>query len=91
MKQIGPPTSRKQLSQERADMAFSSARAAVQLLSKRTLSSTALGAAMGGATLSGVALCNEDHISPMLIGFDHEGPLQAFDAKSVRRGFQVCV
>ena len=60
----------------------------VRLLSRR-VSSTALGAALGGASLSGVALCNEDHIPPILVGFDHEGPLQAFDAKAVRRGFQV--
>ena len=60
----------------------------VRLLSRR-VSSTALGAALGGTTLSGVALCNEDHIPPILVGFDHEGPLQAFDAKAVRRGFQV--
>ena len=56
----------------------------VRLLSRR-VSSTALGAALGGTTLSGVALCNEDHIPPILVGFDHEGPLQAFDAKAVRR------
>lgn len=45
----------------------------------------------GGALVgsSSIALSNEDHISPEPLHWSHYGPLQAFDAKAVRRGYQV--
>ncbi len=32
---------------------------------------------------------SDDHIPSLDIGWSHHGPLAAYDAKSVRRGFQV--
>ena len=41
------------------------------------------------ATAAGVAGCNEDHIPAQEMEWSNHGMLQALDAKSVRRGFQV--
>ena len=57
----------------------------------RVAAPVALGAAavIGGSTSPNVAVCNEDHIPSLDLGWSHHGALASFDYKSIRRGFQV--
>ena len=43
----------------------------------------------GGAMLTTTARCSEDHIPSVELHWSHHGALSAFDAASIRRGFQV--
>lgn len=40
-------------------------------------------------TLGSVSKCNDDHIPSLDIGWSHHGPVASFDARSIRRGYQV--
>eukprot|EP00741_Cyanophora_paradoxa_P017734 tig00000203_g17128.t1 len=63
-------------------------RAAASLLKKELPAAAAAGvalAAFGGAT----AFASDDSLQPPFYPWSHSGPLSAFDAASIRRGFQV--
>lgn len=50
----------------------------------------AAGAALGGSLLGfGVAKLSDDHVAPQSFAWSHHGAMSAFDAASIRRGFQV--
>mmetsp|Transcript_1749 Transcript_1749/g.5268 ORF Transcript_1749/g.5268 Transcript_1749/m.5268 type:complete len:276 (+) Transcript_1749:91-918(+) len=67
-------------------MASFARRAAARLVqTARPLGAAAAAAAAGG----GAAFCNEDHIPAHELHWDNHGMLAAYDAKAVRRGFQV--
>mmetsp|Transcript_3373 Transcript_3373/g.13001 ORF Transcript_3373/g.13001 Transcript_3373/m.13001 type:complete len:95 (+) Transcript_3373:60-344(+) len=53
--------------------------------------SVAVGAAVAAtaAVPASVASCSDDHIGPVHLHWSHHGALSAFDARAVRRGFQV--
>jgi ubiquinol-cytochrome c reductase cytochrome c1 subunit len=46
-------------------------------------------AAAAVVSYGGLSKCNDDHIPSLDIGWSHEGPVSSFDAKAVRRGYQV--
>jgi ubiquinol-cytochrome c reductase cytochrome c1 subunit len=46
-------------------------------------------AAVAAGSNQNVAVCNEDHIPSLDLGWSHHGALASFDYKSIRRGFQV--
>lgn len=48
-----------------------------------------IAAAAATAAVSSVSLCSDDHVPALDYGWGHHGPLAAYDARAVRRGYQV--
>ena len=61
--------------------------AAVLRAIPKSAASAAVAVTVAAAARS--ADCSDDHVPSLDLGWSHHGPLAAFDAKAVRRGFQV--
>lgn len=55
----------------------------------RLLGAQAATAAVAASSAPSTARCSDDHVPSLSPGWNHTGAFQAFDAKAVRRGFQV--